>query len=171
MRRRAKRIREGQARERKKEGKSVRVIATKDREVLRELLLRKDKEALWELLRKGKEVRKEVSQIFGPPQPPFPQRPLRRSVRSKEVLIFVCRDESSRVGVREYTCACVCLCVCYVCVRICSTHSMVTIFHSHSSNGRHTHTISHVFEPQKRVCGVGRGFALVLVYALAWIYL
>ena len=66
MRRRPKRIQEGQAWERKKERKPLRVIAKKDREVLRELL-RKDKEVLRELLRKGKEVRRELSQFDGPP--------------------------------------------------------------------------------------------------------
>jgi hypothetical protein len=57
-RRRAKRIREGQARERKKEGKPARV--------LRELP-RKDKEVLRELLRKNKEVCRELSHICRPP--------------------------------------------------------------------------------------------------------
>jgi len=45
---------------------------------------------------------------------------------------------------------CVCVSVC-----VCSTHSMVTIFHSRSSDGHITHIPSRVFETQELMCGVG----------------
>jgi hypothetical protein len=77
-----------------------------------------------------------------------------------------------RVCVRVYVCTCVCVCACAcacacacvsvcvcivcvcICTRICSTHSMLTIFRSHSSNGRHTHTLSRVSVFQECVFGV-----------------
>ena len=58
-------------------------------------------------------------------------------------------------------CACVCACVCVrvcACVRVCvcvySMHRMVTSFRSRSSDGRVTHTLYRVFDPQECVCGV-----------------
>ena len=54
-----------------------------------------------------------------------------------------------------YVCACVRVFVCvYVCVCVCIC-SMVTSFSSRSSDGRVTHILSCVFEPQERVCSVG----------------
>jgi len=57
------------------------------------------------------------------------------------VCVFVC----------VYVCVYVCVCVC-----VCSLHSMVTILRSRSSDGRVTHTLYRVFDPQECVC-VGSG--------------
>ena len=101
----------------------------------------------------------------------------------KEILPSVWRwGHSSQVCVFVCVCVCVCVCACVsVCVHgcICSTHSIVTIFCSRSSDGRGTHIISLVSEPQKRVCGVGcvwlcpylsasRFLLLASCWALAW---
>ena len=68
------------------------------------------------------------------------------------VFMFVCMCVYVCVYARACMCACVRVCMC-VCV--CGTHSMVTIFRSRSSDGHVTHILSHIFDPQERVCSVG----------------